>query len=267
MRLTTYFTLEDIDKLAMPQSKMRIDRTGEYDISFYENYLKENIEAMEDLITVIQTNIPLINDEHDHKSILWELERNIYRIYYKYKQKNPQFDYESHIEKHGIEGVGYIEEHKYSKFIQSEMNAALKDYSEIVGFMNLVYCLYKRAYKKKNFDAEALWHIFDGAKKTCEQLGIRSVDDSAFCDVIMAGPFSGYDEDEENFDSLHIDDYEIYDDNPYNADITFTSLPYYIVVPDFTAHGPRNMRTFLHEPKSKIIYNKAYIDQLPHHTI
>ena len=54
--MANFITLDDIDSLSF-LGRSRLDQTGKYDISYYENYISENISILEELLGKVNSSI------------------------------------------------------------------------------------------------------------------------------------------------------------------------------------------------------------------
>lgn len=64
--MANFITLDDIDSLSFV-GRSRLDQTGKYDISYYENYVNENINILEELLGKVNSLIDTSTDENIKK--------------------------------------------------------------------------------------------------------------------------------------------------------------------------------------------------------
>ena len=64
-----YFSLDDIDELVI-SGRSRLDNSGEYDISYYENYVNENSKIILELMKDYYKQLDLIKDKKTKDRIL-----------------------------------------------------------------------------------------------------------------------------------------------------------------------------------------------------
>ncbi len=245
------FVLDDIEDLVI-SARRRIDTTGEYDISYYENYINENIRLIEELIKNVQNNVDLIEDNNIKRRVLnWS--KDLVKAYEKNKNKHPRVEYEnsSYSKSHG---TGYLQTHKYSLFIEKDFEKLVGSYSNIINFMNNIYQYATISMNKGEKDSSALYDIFSITKKTCSSLGIHCPDSLSLYDSITGDPYA------EKSELLEMD-FEIVEDNSLSHDIIITSLPYTVTSPAFTWEGPSTYEKSINKPKPKIWYNKSYFEK------
>lgn len=249
----TYFTLDNIEDLVI-SGRGRIDTTGEYDISYYENYINENIMLIEELMKKVQNKIDLIEDNNIKKRVLgWS--KYLVIAYEKNKNKNPRVEYEN--SPYSISpGAGYLQTHKFASFIENDFSKLVDSYSNIINFMNNIYQHEIISEKKGEKDSQILYDIFSITKKTCSALGIHCPDSFSLYDSITGDPYA------EKSELLDMD-FEIDEDNSISHDIIITSLPYTVTAPTFTWEGPSKFEMSVTNPKPKIFYNKSYLQKLP----
>ncbi len=109
-----YFTLDDIDELVI-SGRSRLDNSNEYDISYYEKYVNENIKIILELLRNFDKQIDLIKDTNTKKRVL-NISKYLVRVYEMNKKKEPTKEYdESQYALPANYGVGYIEKHKLCK--------------------------------------------------------------------------------------------------------------------------------------------------------
>lgn len=245
------FTLDDIEDLVI-SGRGRLDPTGEYDISYYENYINENINIIGELIKNIQNQMTLIKDEKIRIRLLMRL-KDLTRTYEENQSKRPRIEYEnspfstSH-------GRGYLQTHKYAEFIEEDFRHLVRSYSNIIRFMNNVYENFIISEKNGEMDSNILYGIFSTTKKACSTLGIHCPDASSLCDSISGDPYA------EKSELLEMD-FEIFSDNSLPHDIMITSLPYTVTAPTFTWEGHGKYEMPVTNPRPKILYNKSYLQE------
>lgn len=247
------FTLDDIDILVV-SGVGRLDSTSEYDISYYENYINENISIIGGLIKNILNQIKLIKDEATKNRVLnWS--KYLVKAYEKNKNKQPKIEYEN--SSYSLSsGTGYFQTHKYSMFIEKDFASLVRSYSNIINFMNNVYKNATILEEKYEIDSNILYGIFNATKRACRLLGIHSPDAFSLYNSITKGP---YDENNELFDM----DVEIDENNSLRHDIIITCLPYTVTAPMFTWEGPSKYEIPVTSPNSKVWYNKSYLQKPP----
>ena len=235
------FTLDDIDYLVISGRT----RYGEYDISYYENYIKENIIVMEELIKNVQNEINMLKDETVKRRISnWA--RDLINAYEINKAKQPRIEYEKSPRSTSLK-TGYFQTHKYADFIQYA-----RSYSKIINFMNNVYENAKISEKKGEVDSRILYDIFTITKKACSALGIHCPDALSIYESITGDPYA------EKSELLNMD-FEIDETNSLEQDVLITSLPYTVTAPSFTWEGPSKYELPVTDPRAKIFYNQSYL--------
>lgn len=247
------FTLDDIDYLVI-SGRVRLDPTGEYDISYYENYINENINIIGELIKNIQNQIVLIKDEKVKNRVsIWL--KYLVKAYEESKNKQPKIEYEN--SSYSIPtGTGYFQTHKYSLFIENDLNRLVRSYSNIINFMNNIYINATISEKKGEIDCNILYNIFHATKKACSYLGIHCPGALCLYDSITGDPYA------EKSGLLDMD-FEIYEDNSLAHDVIITSLPYTVTAPAFSWEGPSQYEIPVTNPAPKILYNKSYLQKPP----
>lgn len=252
------FTLDDMESLVLRRRGNRLDATGEYDITYYENYINENVKIIEDLMEKVQTEIDLIKDDSIKRRVLnWS--RNLVKVYEKNKNKQPRIEYENSPRR--FFETGYFQSHKYAAYIESDFASVVDSYSYIINFMNDVFQHALILKRKREVDSRVLYNIFDVTKKACSALGIYCADALFFYDYITSDPESPYTEIGVSSDFLYMD-YEIDEDNSEEHDIIITSLPYLVSVPTFTHEGPSKYERRINNPEPKVYYNRCYLQKL-----
>ena len=246
------FTLDDIEYLVI-SGRTRYDNSGEYDISYYENYIKENIRVIEELIKNVQNEINMLKDETVKRRISnWA--RDLIKAYEINKAKHPRIEYEkSH---HSNSLAGYFQTHKYVYFIQSDFREVARSYSKIIKFMNNVYENATISDKKGEVDSRILYDIFKITKKACSNLGIHCPGALQIYESITGDPYA------EKSKLLEMD-FEIDETNSLEQDVLITSLPYTVTAPYFTWEGPNRYELPVTDPQAKIWYNQSYLQNNP----
>ena len=244
------FTLDDIDYLVLSGRT----RYGEYDISYYENYIKENVIVMEELIKNVQNEINKLKDENVKKRISYWA-RDLIKAYEINKAKQPRIEYEKSPKSTSL-GAGYFQTNKYADFIQYDFHEVARSYSKIINFMNNVYNNAKVSNKKGEVDSRILYDIFTITKKACSNLGIHCPDAFSLYDSITGDPYA------EKSALLDIP-FEIDETNTIEQDVLITSLPYTVTAPSFTWEGPRKYELPVTNPPAKIWYKQSYLDNNP----
>ena len=167
------FTLDDIDSLVI-SGRNRLDSTNEYDITYYENYISENIKIIEELMKQVQIKIDLIKN-NSIKEIVLNRSKDLVIAYQKNKNKQPRIEYENSPYSQSP-GSGYLQSHKYSGYIARDFPKVVNSYSYIINFMNNIYQYETISEKKGEIDSNILYGIFLDTKKTCSSLGIHCPD-------------------------------------------------------------------------------------------
>lgn len=243
------FTLDDIDYLVI-SGRTRYDNLGEYDISYYENYIKENIIVIEELIKNVQNEINMLKDETVKRRISnWA--RDLIKAYEINKAKQPRIEYEKSPRSTSL-GAGYFQTHKYADFIQHDFHEVARSYSKIINFMNNVYKNATISDKKGEVDSRILYDIFTITKKACSNLGIHCPDALSIYESITGDPYA------EKSELLDMD-FEIDETNSLEQDVLITSLPYTVTAPSFTWEGPNRYELPVTDPRAKIWYNQSYL--------
>lgn len=243
------FTLDDIDSLVV-SGRTRVDVSGKYDITYYENYVNENIGVIEELMKNVQYGINLLKDDKIQKRVLnWS--RDLVKAYEINKNKNLKEEYEKSPYSTSP-GSGYLQTHKYAGFIEKDFQRLAQSYSKIINFMNNIYKHATISKRKGELDSRTLYDIFIITKKACKNLGIHCPDALSLYDSITEDPYA-------EKGKLYEMDFEIDEDNSLSHDVIITSLPYTVTAPCFTWEGPSKYELPVTDPKPKIWYNQSYI--------
>lgn len=247
------FTLNDIDDLVI-SGRTRLDATDEYDISFYESYIKENINIIVELIKNVQNYIELIKDDITKNRVLhWS--QCLFEVLDKHLNRQPRIEYEN--SPYSVStGTGYLQTHKYAEFIQNDFQHFVIGYSKIINFMNNIYKNATISEEKGEIDSNILYSIFYATKKACSDLGIHCPNASFLYESITDDPYA------EKNDLLDME-VEIVEDDSLEDDIILTSLPYTVTVPMFTWQGSDKYEMPVTNPKPKIKFNKSYLQKYP----
>lgn len=246
------FTIDDIDILALNGSN-RLDATGEYDISYYENYIKEDIRIIDELITYIRDRIDRVKDENMKSFLMRSLNIGLGKVYENMRQKKAREESEN--SKYKLD-AGYYGSHPNAYYIEKDFPIYIKNnYTKIIKFMNDLYIMCKYTEEKGMFDQNALYDIFRQTKNACKKLGIHCINAEQLYDTIV--------ENNEDLMSILEVGIEINDEEPMSNDIEITSLPYSITLPTFSHAGIGETYQYpVSEPKSIVWYNRSYIDSL-----
>lgn len=249
------YNLEDIDNLVLSGTS-RLDSTGEYDITYYENYINENIRIIKDLMDAFNRVYAQLTDEKVKYIVLTEAKKHLIKPYNINRNKQPRVECERTVSS----GVGYFQTHKYASFISNDFPRLAETYSEIIMLMNIIYSRVKWAKRKGNPDYVKLSILFLAIKKACTELGIYSPDAKTIRDYIMSIPKDEIIDlgDEFNFG------YEIDETNSLSQDIVIADgLPYAVTAPFFTYKGPDKYEFSVNSKifKPKIWYNESYFNQ------
>lgn len=247
------FTLDDIDYLVV-SGRTRYDNSGEYDISYYENYINENIIIIEELIKNVQSEINMIKDENI-KGRIQNWSRYLTQAYETNKNKQPRIEYEKSPYSKSL-GAGYFQTHKYADFIQHDFHNVAQSYSKIINFMNNIYKHATISDKKGEVDSRILYDIFAITKKACSSLGIHCPDALSIYESITGDPYA------EKSELLDMN-FEIEETNSLEQDVLITSLPYTITAPSFTWEGPSKYELQVTNPRAEIWYNQSYLQNNP----
>lgn len=248
------FYLEDIDNLVLSGTS-RLDSTGEYDITYYENYINENIRIIKDLMDAFNRVYAQLTDEKVKDIVLTEAKRHLIKSYNINRNKQPRVECERAVSS----GVGYFQTHKYASFISNDFPRLAETYSEIIMFMNTIYSRVRWAKRKGNPDYVKLSILFLATKKACTELGIYSPDAKTIRDYIEAIP----NDETANFgEGLHFE-HGIDDTNSLEQDaIIVDGLPYNVAAPYFTYKGPEEYELSVNSEifKPKVWYNESYFN-------
>lgn len=245
-----YFTLDDVDNLVI-SGRTRLDNTAEYDISYYENYINENIKIIGELIINVIFLIDSIKDEKT-KSRLIGWSKLLITAYQYNVNKQPKQEF-ANSKYSKSSKLGYSQIHKYAYFIERDFVNLVKSYSNIIDFMNNVYFNAKVSNEKGTIDSNTLYDIFIETKKSCSKLGIHCPDSQAVYDAIV----------QNSCEALSLDmDLEEVEENITEDDILINSLPYTVTAPEFTYDGPRKIEIPANNPKAKVSYTKRYLQHL-----
>lgn len=243
------FTLDDIEDLVI-SGRIRLDPTGEYDISYYENYVKENVIIMSELIKDIQSQLALIKDEKTKTRILRWI-KDLVESYDENRNRKLRIEYKN--SPYSVPtGEGYLKIHKYAKFIEEDFKRLIRSYSHIINFMNNVYENFKVLEEKRDIDSIVLYRIFIATKKSCSSLGIRCPDAFTLYNSITSDPYA------EKNELLDME-FEIDEANSLKNDIILTSLPYTVTAPTFTWEGPGKYEVEVAKPRPIVWYNRSYL--------
>lgn len=247
------FTLEDVDDLVV-LGRYRLDKTGEYDISYYENYINENITIIEELIKNVQNEINMLKDENVKRRISnWA--RDLIKAYEINKNKQPRIEYEKSPKLEAL-AAGYFQTHKYAYFIQRDFPEVAESYSKIIKFMNKVYEHERLSAKNGEVDCSTLYGIFTITKQACSKLGVHCPGAPLICESITEDP------DAEKSELLGME-VQIDETNSIEQDVMITSLPYAVTAPSFTAEGLRKYELSVTDPKPNVWYNQSYLKNNP----
>lgn len=250
------FTLDDIEYLAINGGRNRLDKTGEYDISYYENYIREDIQTIEELIKYIDKKITEVQDEKTRNYLINILDKYVKRTCDEVYRKNPREE----SNKKGSTGVGYLESHPHALYIENDMPKYVERYyPRIIKFMNELYAYSKYTEQQGMNDSYVLYDMFRKTKDASKNLGIRCiVIGQQLYEIIAEG-------DIEKMSILEMGR-KIVDDNidePMINDIQIACLPYTVELPTFSYAGVGETYKFpVSNPSSTIWYNKSYLDNL-----
>lgn len=246
------FSLDDIEDLVIRSKRKNqgLDSTGEYDISYYENYIKENIVILSGFMKETLNSINSIQDEKIKQRLMRYVNRDLMALYEENTNKNVRED----AKKYPNSNAGYFETHKSAMFIEHDMSDLVSHYDRLINFMNNVFTNYKIARKKMLPDTNTLYEIFANSKVACSNLGIHSVDAESLYDAIT----SPYEEHSRLCEVDAIEDEE----NSMDKDISISSLPYSVAVPSFSYAGAGKFdHLIVNMPK--VYYNKSYFQKPP----
>ena len=246
-------TINDIDDLVVTGG-MRLDESNNYDISYYEKYIADNITIIEGLISKVKEQIDLLKNEGNKKRVIY-LTKYLDKAYEKNINKQVRIEYENSPYSSNS-GRGYLEIHKYAGFIAADFPSLASSYANIIEFMNNIYQQERVSEKKGDGDSSTLFGIFAITKKSCLLLGIHCPDAYTLYNAITGDPYA---EKSELFDM----DFEIDEENALEQDIIISSLPYTVTAPMFTWEGPGKYELPVTKPRAKIWYNKSYLDNNP----
>ncbi|HCJ32009.1 MAG TPA: hypothetical protein DHV70_03895 [Firmicutes bacterium] len=246
------YDLDDIDELVIRSKRKNngLDPTGQYDISYYENYIKENVIILSEFIKDILNSISFIQDEKTKQRLMRWVNHDLTPLYEKTTNKNVREEEK----KYPNSNIGYFETHKYAMFIEKDMINYVSNYDKLINFMNNVFTNVKISRKKGLPDSNILYEIFVKSKHACSNLGIRSADSESLYESITS-PY----EEHSRFCEV---DVEIDEENSLEQDVSISSLPYSVSVPDFTVNGASKFeRQIVDMPK--VYYNKSYFQKPP----
>ena len=251
--MANFITLDDIDNLAM-NGKYRLDVTGEYDLSYYENYINDNINILRELLEQVNNLINSINDNNIKERVL-DWSKYLVKAYETNKNKNVKEEYEKSPYSTPSKAE-YFQTHKYAEFIERDFPKLTSSYSNIINFMYKVYDEAKRLTNKGGIEirnAESLFDICYVVKKSCSKLGIHCPDFMSLYDAITNDPYNT--KNRELFDWDIIED----DENSLKSDIIINALPYTVTTPYFTWEGPKKYERSINN--ASIAYNSSYLQR------
>lgn len=252
--MAIFITLDDIDSLSFV-GRSRLDQTGKYDISYYENYISENISILEELLGKVNSLIDTLTDDNIKKRLLfWS--KDLVKTYEINKNKKVKEEYEqSPYSNHT--GAGYFQTNKYAEFIQKDFVKLISNYSNIINFMYNVYDNAKILSNKGSRDASTLYDICYETKKSCCKLGIHCPDAGVLYDSITEDPYNENENELLDWDVIEVDE------NNLNSDVIINSLPYTVSCPLFTWEGPGKYECSINKPKASIAYNSSFLQKKP----
>ena len=250
--MANFITLDDIDNLSII-GRYRLDKTGKYDISYYENYINENINILEELLGKVNSLIDTLTDDNVKKRLLsWS--KYLVKTYEINKSKKVKEEYEQSPYSSPT-GAGYLQTNKYAKFIERDFANLVSSYSNVINFMYNVYDNAKVLSNKGSRDASTLDAICYEVKKSCSKLGIHCPPADILYDSITEDPYN------ENGSALLEWDVIEVEENNLNSDIIINSLPYSVTCPLFTWEGPGKYECTINHPKASIAYNSSFLEK------
>lgn len=252
--MANFITLDDIDSLSF-LGRSRLDQTGKYDISYYENYVNENINILGELLGKVNSSIDTLTDENIKKRLLFQ-SKDLIKTYEINKNKKVKEEYEQSPYSTPT-GAGYFQTNKYADFIQKDFVNLVSSYSNIINFMYNVYDNAKILSNKGARDASALYDICYEAKKSSGKLGIHCPDYYVLYDSITKDPYN-----ENGNELLDWDVIEV-EENNLNSDVIINSLPYTVSCPLFTWEDPGRYECSINNPKASIAYNSSFLQKKP----
>ena len=247
-----YFSLDDIDELVI-SGRSRLDNSGEYDISYYENYVNENSKIILELMKDYYKQLDLIKDKKTKDRIL-ETEKYLLKVYKINKKKEPKKEYEeSKYNSPNNAYAGYLGIHKYAAFIEKDLtNLAVESCSNLINFMNRMYEYYKFLEMKGLKDNVTLYQMFSVAKNACSKFGIHSPDPLTIYESFTEDPYDT----KQQFLSLEV---RVDEENSMKENILFSSIPYTVTLPVFSYQGPSKQEIPVKDRTPQVLYNKSYI--------
>ncbi|MBQ8659950.1 MAG: hypothetical protein IJ475_03850 [Bacilli bacterium] len=250
--------INDIGLLSWTSSKYRLDKTGEYDISYFENYIKENVEILTQLITSVESYIEKIKDEKLKRYMSIQTHNLLHRLYKKQKEYNVQETCRKE-----EQGVGYFSSHPYAIDIQHNFAKNSNSYFLLITYMNLVHKKWlKNYYSEEGYeDSKILDRILHDVKRAAQLLGIYSINNEELEELIKYDPSTL----EELITGTRLET-KIEKDENTKEDIEFNSLPYFVKCPHFTALDGESKIILCINDKIEIAYKQSYIDSLDEET-
>ncbi len=247
--------LDDIDNLVL-NGKSRLDETGEYDISYYEKIIKENVLITGKLILEIQKSIEKMQKQ-DNKETMAYLTNRLVEAYKVFAQTNVREEYEnSPFSKEKYSEDDYYTLHPYAKFIDRDFPKKIGILSRVIGFMQYLYNWNKTLKENGDVDSSLVWDVFLKTKEACNLLGIHCPDSVTLYESISKGLIN--DNNDNNTGKMTS---TIVDDDSLKNDIVIQSLPYTVSVPYFV-YKPFLFEFDVSFLGANVLYNKSYLEKL-----
>ncbi len=244
-------TLYDVHNLVISGSD-RLDPTGEYDISYYENYVNQNVIILDELIKKVKEQILLVKDERMRDVLSNRIKGTLQKVYDKSKNKDVITEYLKATKYHPEESdPQYFKSHKYVRFIMDDIARYIRDYSLVVDFLSNTYRDFVVANHKQSSDALLYWNIFVLAKEACSMLGIHCLSEKNMYDIVSNPAY---------IDGTYYNKsvYSINEESSFSEDVIIDKLPYAVTIPIFTFNGPNKIEFSL---PGSVSYNKSYYDK------
>ncbi len=244
------FTLDDIDDLILNR-KSRLDETGEYDISYYEKLINENVILIGRLILEVQQCIEKMKSPKNKKTMA-NLTKDLISVYNVFARSNVREEYNND-NSHSLT-ASYFVNHPYAKFIERDFQRKFDSFSDIIKFMKKVYNFNEALEKKSDVDSDLFWEVFKKTKDTCNNLGIRCPDAFTLYEAISKGLV------DDDFVSENMT-VTVDEDNALEHDVLIDSLPYSVSAPYFTTEGAFKYEMSVAYPSANVWYNKSYLEK------
>ena len=239
-------TLYDVRNLVI-SSVDRTDPTGEYDISYYENYINKNVIILDELIKEVKEKCALIKNTVLSGNVNSSL-NSLYRVRNKNQNKNVMEEYRSSLYS-GLPANGYYVSHKYANFIINDIVGVVREYSNVINFMNKMYSLFQEYSHRQDPDSSILWDIFNLAKGACSMLGVHCLSEEEMCKIV-SNPFDD--------NSIYTFESFVVSDNSLSQDVIIESLPYSVTIPLMNVSSVGKDEALL---PGNISYNQSYYDK------